>query len=295
MDAEPTFAVRPLVPGDVAEAEAVAWAALAPLWPEEVRPVDDDVRRVRARARIAHLQATDPGGAWVAVAGGAVVGLALALVREDVWGLSLFGIAEAWQGRGVGRPLLAPALAYAEESGASGGIILSSVHPGAMRTYATAGFGLRPCVSVAGVLDRRGLPSGLRSRPGSVDDEGDLETCRLASRFVRGSSHERDLPRLLEAGRDLLVLPGRGFAVHADGSPALLAAVDEEAAADLLASCFAAAHPGATVHADFITAGNDWAIAVALRCRLALSPDGPVFVRGRTGTLAPYLPSGAYL
>lgn len=293
MDAEVT--IRPLLPDDVAAAEAVAWAALSPLWPEEVRPVDDDVRRVRARARVAHLQATDPDGAWVAVAGDAVVGLALALVREGVWGLSLFGIDEAWQGRGVARRLLAPTLAYASGPDVRGGIILSSVHPGAMRTYATAGFALRPCVAVCGVLDRRGLPAGLGSRPGSLEDAADVETCRAASRIVRGASHERDLPRLLEAGRDLLVLPGRGFAVHADGSPALLAAVDEEAAADLLASCFAAAPPGATVHADFITAGNDWAIAVALRCRLALSPDGPVFVRGTTGTFAPYLPSGAYL
>jgi hypothetical protein len=100
---------------------------------------------------------------------------------------------------------------------------------------------------------------------------------------------------MLAAGAQLLVLESRGFAVHREGSPALLAARDDAAARDLLWSCLAAAQPGAPVHLDFITAGNDWAIEVALDAGLSLTPDGPVFVRGETGPFAPYLPSGAYL
>jgi GNAT superfamily N-acetyltransferase len=285
--------VRPLMPGDVAAAEAVAWAALSPLWPDEFRPVDDEVRRARARARIDHLQQTDPGGCWVGELDGEVVATALALIREGVWGFSLFGVAPEHQGRGLGSRVYAPALAYGDEARA--GIILSSEHPAAMRRYFLSGFRLLPAVSTAGVLDRRGLPGGLLSRPGDLLDEEDRSTCEAASRFVRGASHGPDLEACQAAGGELYVLPGRGFAFHREGSPFLLAALDDEAATDLLWSCFAAASPGASVHVDFITAGNDWAIAVSLRCRLALSADGPVFVRGDIGPLAPYLPSGAYL
>jgi hypothetical protein len=91
------------------------------------------------------------------------------------------------------------------------------------------------------------------------------------------------------------VLGYRGFVVHRDGSPRLLAARDEEAAAALLWGALAEAPRGATVQVDFISAGQDWAIAVILEAGLALSPDGPLFVRGDVGPLRPYLPSGAYL
>ncbi|WP_354701902.1 hypothetical protein DSM112329_02241 [Paraconexibacter sp. AEG42_29] len=285
--------VRPLLPEDVDAAEAAAWAALSPLWPEEFRPVNDAVRVARGRARVAHLQQTDPGGCWVGELDGKIVATALALIREDVWGFSLFGVDPEHHGKGIGSRVYAPSLAYGD--GTRAGIILSSEHPAATRRYFLSGFRLLPCVSTAGVLDRRGLPAGLRSRPGDRLDEADLATCAAASRFVRGASHERDLELCEAAGGELLVYPGRGFAFHREGSPFLLAALDDEAATDLLWSCFAAAPPGGSVHVDFISAGNDWALAVSLRCRLPISADGPIFVRGDLGPLAPYLPSGAYL
>ncbi len=285
--------IRPLLPADVEAAEAVAWTALSPLWPEEHRPDDTAVRVARGRARVAHLQRTDPGGCWVAERDGEILGVALALLREGMWGFSLFGVRPDQHGAGIGSRVYAPALAYGE--GAPAGIILSSVHPAAMRRYALSGFRLLPGVGAAGVLDRRGLPAGLRARPGSLEDEADHATCDTASRFVRGASHGPDLQLLLDSGCELLVLPGRGFAMHREGSPALLAATDEDAATDLLWSVLATAPPGGSVHVDFITANNDWAVAASLRCRLALSTEGPVFARGAIGPLAPYLPSGAYL
>jgi hypothetical protein len=44
-----------------------------------------------------------------------------------------------------------------------------------------------------------------------------------------------------------------------------------------------------------VTAANQWAIQVALEAGLAVSDHAAVFVRGEPGTMAPYLPSGAYL
>ena len=86
-----------------------------------------------------------------------------------------------------------------------------------------------------------------------------------------------------------------GWAAVREGSPVLLAARDEQIARDLLWSALASAGPGASVHVDFMTAGQDWAVDVCLKARLALSPEGPVFVRGDVGPFRPYLPSGAYL
>jgi predicted N-acetyltransferase YhbS len=283
--------VRPLLPGDVPAADAAAWEALRRLIPAEFVDHDEAVRAARGRLRVAHLQATDPQGAWVAEQDGRVVGVALALMRERLWGLSLLAVVPELQGMGIGGRLLAAALSYAQAD--DGGIILSSTDPRAMRRYHRAGFAARPALDAAGQANRGRVPAGLRSRPGEPD--ADMDTIHAASRHVRGASHARDIPAMLAADAQLLVLDGRGYAVHREGSPALLAALDDEAARDLLWSCLAAAAPGAPVHIDLITEGNDWALQVALDAGLALSPGGPVFVRGRTGAQRPYLPSGAYL
>src|SRR5436190_24403171 len=117
------FAIRPMTPEDVPAADRAAWRALQYLIPGEFQP-DEDVRRARGQARVGHLQQTDPAGAWVAVNGdGGVIGCALALVREGVWGLSLLGVLPEHQGSGAGRALLHAALQAAQ--GTRGAILLS--------------------------------------------------------------------------------------------------------------------------------------------------------------------------
>jgi GNAT superfamily N-acetyltransferase len=257
-------------------------------------PPGDTAEQLRKRQveRIAHLLDTDPGGAWVADRDGEVVGVALALLREGLWGFSLFAVAEAEQGRGVGRRLLEASLAYGE--GARGHLVLSTEQPAAMRRYGRAGFALRPCVAAAGIPDRSRMPDGAAR----VEDAGDagIAVADAIGRHVRGAGHGRDLPRFLENGSRLLVFEDRAFAVLAPaGRVLLLAGRDEEAARTVLWGTIAAAPPGATLSVDFLTAEQQWAIQVALDARLALSPDGPVFTSGDVGPLAPYVPSGAYL
>jgi GNAT superfamily N-acetyltransferase len=283
-----------MTPDDVPAAAAVGRAALDALIPGEFLPADDAEResaRLRSERRVGHLQETDPDGAWVADLDGQVVGIALALVREGVWGLSLFGVRPDLQGQGIGGPLLAGALQTA--AGARAAIILSSTDPRAMRRYFRAGFAVRPCLAAAGQVNRARIPAGLRARAGDPEADGDL--LAAASRHVRGAAHNADVGAMLATGGELLVVDGGGFAVHRDGSPMVLAAFDDGSATDLLWSCFSAGAPGATVHVDFVGQGNDWAVAVALDMGLSLSPDGPIFTRGDLGPLAPYLPSGAYL
>jgi GNAT superfamily N-acetyltransferase len=280
--------VRPMSGDDVEGAVAVA---LDTLWGP---PGGEDAQRLlrRQRARVAHLLETDPRGAWVAERDGGVAGVALALLREGIWGLSLYAVAEDLQGRGVGRRLLDAARAYGRE--ARGHIVLSSERPAAMRRYARAGLDLHPCVAAAGVVDRAAIPDAAAR----VEDAGSagIPLADAVGRAVRGAGHGRDLPLMLDHGARLLTLEDRAFAVlRPPAEVALLAARDDEAARIVLWGALAAAPRGATAHVGFLTAGQQWALPVLLDAGLALSPDGPVFLRGDVGPFTPYVPSSAYL
>jgi GNAT superfamily N-acetyltransferase len=286
--------IRPMDEDDVAEAEAVSWAAMRELWPAEFRPdpADEPIRSRRARIRVAHLLETDPGGAFVATgSGGAIVGAALAIARDGMWGLSLLAVDPGHQAAGIGVRLLAAALDHAPHS--TSRLILSSVNPRALRAYHRAGLRARPCLEASGPLNRSRIPTGLRSVAGDPGVDADVIT--RASRHVRGASHLPDIEAAMEAGCELLVCGDGGFALARDGAAYLVAALDEASAIDLAWSCLALGGPGEPAHIGFISAGNDWAIGVALDAGLSLAPDGPVFASGPLGTMTPYLPSGAYL
>jgi GNAT superfamily N-acetyltransferase len=289
--AVPRDAVAALRPMRVEDAPAIDDLTLALWGGDDTEPAR--VRRARGLGRIVHLVDTDPGGAWVAEVAGGLAGAVLAIERDGVWGLSLLVVAPDLQGRGIGRRLLGAALAYG--SGARGGLILSSEHPAAMRRYARAGFALQPCVSAAGVVAQDHVPD----EAASIEDAGEagIATADAVGRAVRGAGHGRDLPQVLAHGARLLVLDDRAFAVTTHGGTriSMLGALDEAAARTVLWAALARVPAGATVHVDFLTAAQQWAIPAVLDAGLALSPDGPLFVRGAPGPLAPYIPSGAYL
>jgi GNAT superfamily N-acetyltransferase len=278
--------IRPLRDEDVAAADRVCMDVLFSVLPGD----DEDERLARSHARIRHLAETDPGGAWVAERDGEVAGVALALVREGVWGFSLFGVAEDLQGRGVGRELFERCWDYG--AGARAHLILSSASPAAMRTYARSGLGLRPCVAAGGILDLARAPDLDRVEEAGADG---LALADAIGRELRGAGHARDLAVVLAHGARLFVLEDRAFVVMRDGAVTLLGARDTQAAQLVLWAGLVAAGPGATVSVDFLTAGQDWAIPVVLDAGLQLSPDGPMFAGGALGPMTPYVPSGAYL
>ena len=271
---------------DVPAADAIARRAL-----ETGSGAPEAQRAAETQLRLRRIVSTDPGGCWVAEDGGRLAGVALSIVREGIWGLSLFAVEPGDQGRGIGRRLIDAALGHA--GGTRGGLIVSSTSPSAMRRYARAGFALRPCVSAAGIANRDALgpPAPEIAEPGAAG----LALADEIARAVRGAGHGDDLRCYLDVGERLLTFADRGFVVHHGGSPRVLAARDDEAAAALLRAALAASAPGATVSVDFISAGQDWAVRTCLDAGLALSPDGPLFVRGDVGPLRPYLPSGAFL
>lgn len=284
--------IRPMVEEDVPAADAVGWAALRAFIPVAFREQAEAQGRAElSQVRFCHLLEHDSGGCHVAEIDGEVAGVALALKREGLWGLSLFAVAPDHQGKGIGTRLIEPVLAYSESC--SGAIILSSQDARAQRRYARAGFALRPAFSATGQINASRIPDGLRSRPGDL--EADRATIDASSRHVRGASHAVDLPALIAAGGVLLVCEDRGYVVVRHGSPVLLAALDDDAAVDLLWSSLAAGKPGESVHVDFLTAEQQWAVGPVLDAGLALGSDGPVFTRGDVRGFAPYIPHGAYL
>jgi GNAT superfamily N-acetyltransferase len=271
---------------DILDGDRVCREVLYSPFPGEAEPL----RAARQHARMRHLMETDPGGCWVAEYEGRVEGVALSLVREGVWGFSLFGVAEALQGRSVGRALFDRCWQYG--AGARGHLILSSPNPPAMATYARTGLPIRPCVAAAGIPDLSRAPE-----LDGVEDAGEagIPLADAIGRELRGAGHGRDLPVPMAHGARLLVYRDRAFALARGGNIILLGARDEEAAQLILWALFVTAGAGATVNVDFLTAGQDWALPVCLDARLPLSPDGPMFAGGALGPLAPYIPSGAYL
>src|SRR4051794_21572073 len=224
-----------MAPADVPAAEAVARAALYDGEPG----ADDPVTIARGLRRIGHLQRTDPAGAGGAGAGGgALGGLAPALVREGIWGLSLFGVAAEHRSRGIGRALL-DAAHTTHGADARGHLILSSESPAAMRRYARLGLELRPCVAAAGIPDRARLAAG----DGDVRDAGadGIPVADAIGRAVRGAGHGVDLPVALQApGARLLLVEARAFALVGASRISLVAGLDDDAATRALNAALAA-------------------------------------------------------
>jgi GNAT superfamily N-acetyltransferase len=274
--------------GDIDVVHAVTVRTFDDLDRRSGRPPSPGPSLAQSHVRFRRLLASDPGGAWVAERGGEIIGSALALVREGLWGLSLLVVRPDAQSDGIGRELLARAHAYG--NGVRGRVVLASNDPRALRSYARLGLTLNPATSARG-----------RPKPGPVPPEvrpgtpADLPLTAAVDRAVRGAAHGDDLPALLEAGHELLVLPERGYAVVRDGAVKLLAAYDESAAATLLRAALASAADGeATV--EWITGAQAWAIGPCLDAGLELRIDmGAVFVAGDVGRFAPYLPNGAYI
>lgn len=253
------------------------------------RTAEEVERRV---ARYGNFLRHDPHGCFVAEEDGRIIGVAIALRREGVWILSTFAVEVGSRGSGVGGDLMRAALDYGEGCGA--GMIASSTHPAAMRSYANAGFVLHPTFTAKGKVRRERVPPTPNVREGSPDDLG---LAAGVDRYLRGAAHGPDLEFML-GGTQMLVADGRrgrGYAVFQDEGIWLLGATERETASELLWACLAEFNPEVPMEVRWLTAAQDWAVRVVLDAGLDLHPDGPICVKGTPGPLAPYLPSGPFL
>lgn len=288
--------IRPMVDADVEGATRAQVAAFAALYPDDAAltapPSEDMLARMHRRYR--HFMAHDPAGAWTAVEDGRVVGTALALRRGDLWGLSLLVVDPSAQSSGIGRQLLDASLTYAE--GCPRAFILSTHDPRAMRLYATSGFDVYPQLDAEGPIDVAALPVGSdRVRDGGP---ADIDFADAVDLDVRGATHGPDQRWLAEDLTMYVVddADGRGYAyVRGDSLIMTLAATDEDTASALLWRCLArisaAGKPASIYH---LNAEQQWAIRIAYRARLVVTPAGPAYWRGGMPPRC-YLPSGAFL
>jgi GNAT superfamily N-acetyltransferase len=280
---------RPMREDDVVPARELMEATFADLARRFHEPVQPPGDPESGHVRLRRILATDPGGSWVTDDGaGALTGVALAIMREGVWGLSLLVVRPDLQSAGTGTALLRRTLDYGAD--ARGAIILASADPRALRAYARAGFALHPVVSAWGTP--RDVAPAPEVRPFTADDH---PLAAAVDRVVRGAAHGGDLDALAAGGCELLTYPERGYAVHRRGDVKTIAAFDDHAAAALLRTVLARIPAGGAAEVDWMTAAQQWAIEVAVAARLELRPAGAVFLRGDVGAFRPYLPGGAYL
>jgi ribosomal protein S18 acetylase RimI-like enzyme len=286
--------LRPMRPddGDLVDEVVVDAFTAAASRARDVPMTPDDVQREATNRRVAHAVAHDPQGCWIAERNGAPVGAAMALVREDLWILSMLMVRGEAQGQGVGRALIDRALSYAD--GRTKGLIAASHDPAGWRRYWSAGFRLSPAAFARGTVDRAALPVVDGVREGSP---GDYERSQELSRRLRGAAHGPDLAFLAEQPGGRFWVSDRpgdaGFAVAFRGSPALLAAESEAAGQRLLWTVLAEAEEKVTFY--FVTGAQQWAFDVCFRAGLAVRPGTGLFTRGDLGPLTPYLPNGPFL
>jgi len=286
--------VRPLLPADVAAADDSAYRSLsemAALYEGSPMPERSPERVARGRHRVAHLQRTDPGGAWVAVDGEELVGVALALRRGPLWFLSLLTVATGHQSRGIGARLLEASLRTAADAPA--GLIVASSDPKALRRYALAGFALHPAYVGTGRTDRAGLPSGLGVRDGDWATDADLVEDVVTR--LRGVGYGPDLTAMAVHYGQLMVAedgPERGFCLRGTQGVQGLGATTPALAQRLLWEGLA--RGDGEEYLEPLGADQPWAVEVALAARLSLSVPASTCRRGVLGPLTPFLPSGAY-
>ncbi len=97
---------------------------------------------------------------------------------------------------------------------------------------------------------------------------------------MRGAAHGVDIGALLAMGQRLLVAPERGYAIlNPEGGLRVLAAFDEDAASALLRAVLARAE--GRVMVEWLTAKQQWAIAVCVEAGLELQGRNGRRVRGR--------------
>ena len=284
--------IRPMTIDDIDPSRVVQAAAFAgPDDPTDPSTFSPEIT-ARQHRRIKHLLAEDAGGCWVADGDDGVVGVALALLRDDLWGLSMLAVRPDLQAKGIGRQLLAASLRYAAK--AERLMILSTSDPKAMACYANAGFDLHPQVAAAGKV-RRTPPADPRVRPGGPDDAGLADD---VDRAVRRAARYGDHLVLAELWSMYVVddANGRGYAYMRDnGEVEAVAATDDDIATALLWRCLEhAVAKDVEASVEHVNAVQQWAVPVILEAGLSLRPSGPVFWKGDVPPPS-YLPSGPWL
>ncbi len=283
--------IRPMTFGDGVGVATVVEAAVEQLERGQGREPRSrsDEQREYLLSGLRRFVELDPDGAWVAVDGDGIIGMANAIRRESFWGLSMLFVDPGRQGQGVGGRLLGAGLEYA--AGAEVRMILSSPDPRALRRYSLAGLDIHPTVEARGPIDPGAIPDDLDGRLGDI---GDLDLAASVDAGLRGS-RASDIEYLMGVGARMQIIDrrsARGYVVHRQSRLLMLGATDDATAAALMWRFLAEA--GGETEIWGLTAGQNWAVQVALAARLKVAAAGALFMVGREHPPGPWLPSGWY-
>lgn len=287
--------IRPMLESDLRQAERVSAMTFFEADKRSRRMCEPEIEFRSAAVsklwieRMRFFLMLDPGGCWVAVSEGELVGFAISQNRGPFWFLATYGVLTEYQGKGLGKRLMDAVLAHAD---GRPGMFSSTVHPGATRRYRLAGFALHPQMRMVGTVDRATLPAVTGLKEGTP---GDLEWMDHLDTGLRGAGHGPDHRHMLQTLR-LVVSADRddpGYVyVDGRGRAHLLAAARPEMAVKLLWEALAASSGDTLVNC--ITTSNLWAVDVGLEARLDIGQEGYLAVRGMSDP-APYLASGHFL
>ncbi len=185
--------------------------------------------------RYRHLVRTDPDGSWVAEDEHGIAGCALALRREDVWGLSLLIVRPELQSAGVGGAAAAPRARLRRRRPRPHHPLLARPARDPRLLAARP----RDRTRASGPRARRAAsPIRPRLRVGTRDD---IPFTEAVDRHVRGAAHGADIGVQLEMGQTLLIAARPRLRRHrrTTASCASLAAFDDDSARELLRAALA--------------------------------------------------------
>lgn len=275
--------IRPFTDADLGVAATVSADAFA-------LDISGAEKRRLWEQRVRHCFLTDPGGSFVSETDGVVSGLGQAVIREQLWLLSLLTVSPSSGRGGEGRALLNATLEYGRDS-TDRAIIIASNDPRALRLYASSGFRLEPSFEVQGPIpDPRLIPP--IDPEITIVPESELATLAPISRAVRGAEHTVDLRFLVSRGATVFRLGDRGFTVASAGRGVqLVAALDEQAATALLWCALNHVKHEAGIEVSFVTGQQQWALSVFIAARLSFKAFGALATRGNLGPMHPYIPS----
>jgi len=277
--------VRPVGKGDIDAVLAIHGSAFG---------LEPGANQAFFRARFEHLLRTDPEGAFACVAtDGSLSGVAFAMRRDGLWGLSLLAVAPAAQGAGVGSALIEHALGYAQDSDAR--IILSSEDPRGQQLYARTGHAPRATLDARGNVAPRARVEVAGVRAG---ERAALALCDRIDRASRGFSRLPELEFFArQDGLRFWIVEDRQGSGYAIGTPerlVTLSATSESVARDLLAHVLSQSGRGEFA-VGFVAETQHWAQEILAGAGLELVTRGPIWTHGAVGPLANYIPNGALL
>jgi GNAT superfamily N-acetyltransferase len=288
--------IRPMRPEDVPAAERLSDESFYELDSRAARAEGPPPARRSERhrgvwiERTRHFVESDAGGCWVAEDDGGIVGIATSFRRETLWCLATYAVLPGRQGQGIGKPLLAAAMAHGRSS--TRAMLSASSDARAVRIYRQAGFDLHPQMYLRGTVDRSAIPVVEKVRDGAA---ADVDLMDSLDRAARGAGHGVDHELMLRTWRLLVTdsSTGAGYAyLDERGRLGLLAASNRRTAARLLWAVLAEGPEEATV--PHVTAANQWVLDVGFAARLELHQEGYLGLRGMKPP-APYVHNGALL